>query len=298
MNSLFPIFYSKLTLSLTLITFLILSNILYCDIVITTSFAEPVPDDKGIIMFNYHGVQRKVYNPLNVATGGLYYLSMYESTGDKQYKKYFFNTANWLINNAEDRGGGKYVVWEYHFPWRYYGWIQSPYISSLAQATATMVLAHAYDLTKNKTFIDIANKAYQSLLVDYDQGGLMTIEDGGNSVFFHLLAKPGFTKIYVLNGHTATLIYIWQYYELTHDPLVKDIFYKGVNYLKNNLWKYDTGSWSFYDQMENLATVTYQKMHINQLRNLYDITGEPILKEYADRFKKYLDYNQALFSEN
>ena len=32
----------------------------------------------------------------------------------------------------------------------------------------------------------------------------------------------------------------------------------------------------------------YQKIHIDHLNKLYDITGEPILKEYADKFNKYL----------
>jgi hypothetical protein len=67
-----------------------------------------VPDDKGVMMYNYNGVQRKVYNPLFVANGGLKYYSEYENHGDKQSKQYFINTADWLVNNAKDKGGGKY----------------------------------------------------------------------------------------------------------------------------------------------------------------------------------------------
>ena len=57
---------------------------------------------------------------------------------------------------------------------------------------------------------------------------------------------------------------------------------------------YDTGSWSLYDQTlidqsENLSSDVYHKQIIGHLKQLYDITGESILKEYADRFNKYLN---------
>ena len=113
-------------------------------------------------------------------------------------------------------------------------------------------------------------------------------------MFFHELGKPGFPKTYILNGQTGALLHIWQFYELTNNPVSKSIFDKGINYLKHNLWKYDTGSWSRYDlkpigQIENLASMDYQKIHIDHLNRLYNITGEPILKEYADKFNNYMD---------
>ena len=52
---------------------------------------------------------------------------------------------------------------------------------------------------------------------------------------------------------------------------------------------YDTGSWSLYDLTENLSSDSYHKAIIGQLKMLYDITGESKLKEYADRFDKYLN---------
>lgn len=265
------------------------------------AIAQPVHDDKGVIMFDYHGVQRKVYNPLNVASGGLTYFSKYQSTGDKQFREYFLNTVKWLVDNAKEKqqlgvGGTviNYSVWEYNFPWRFYGWISPPYSSSLAQATGIAVLTHAYELTGNETFLDVAKKAFGAFLVDYSNGGVISVEKDdhhdGESVFFHLLAKPDFPKIYVLNGHTGSLLYIWEYYKKSNDTRAKDLFDKGIRYLKENLWKYDTGSWSLYDQMEHLASDIYHKAHINHLERLYDISGQVVLKEYADRFKRYLVY--------
>lgn len=288
-----PIFYIMITGSIVISIFSITDYFSYDFLLIPTVFAERIPDDNGVMMYKYHTNENSVYNPLMLANAAEGYYTTYENTGDKKSKEYFINTANWLVNNAKDKEGGKYSLWEYDFKWPWYNELTPPYYSGYAQAIGMVVLARAFNLTNNEIYLDEANKAFQSLLVDYDKPGVMTIEDeNGDSMFFHELAKPGFQKTYILNGQTDALLHIWQYYELTNDPEAKSIFDKGINYLKHNLWKYDTGSWSRYDlkpigQIENLATTKYHKIHIEDLKALYDITGEPILKEYADKFNKY-----------
>jgi len=249
-------------------------------------------DENGVFIVDYHGVQRKVYNPLTVASGGLkYYTDYVKDKEDKeQSKNKFISSADWLVKNAYDKG--KYSLWEYEYPWKFYGWISPPYSSALAQAKGLQVLTLAYGLTGNEKYLDVAKKIIRSFLVDYDDGGFVTYEGiGNNSLFLHILAKPGFQKTYVLNGHTQSLLSIWSYYEKTKDPIAKTIFDKGINYLKENLVKYDTGDWSYYDLMENWTMRDYQKGQIQQLKALYQISKEPILKDYADRFEKYLKYS-------
>jgi hypothetical protein len=148
-------------------------------VTLLTASAEPVPNDNGVIMFNYRGLKHSVYNPLILASWGLSYFTEYENTGDNQSKEYFINTANWLADNAKDKeeqeepgggqGGGRYSIWEYDFTWPWYGGITPPYYSAYTQAVGIVVLAHAYDLTNNETYIDKAHKAFQALLVDYDR---------------------------------------------------------------------------------------------------------------------------------
>jgi heparosan-N-sulfate-glucuronate 5-epimerase len=257
--------------------------------------ADPEPDENGVMISNYHGVQRKVYNPLISANGGLlYYRDLENSVNTEKSKEYFINTANWLVENSinktdELKSGEEYAVWEYDFPWRFYGWVEPPYYSALAQAESIYVLALAFDLTNDEKYLQTANRAMKAFFVDYNSGGLATVEaHDGSSIFMQILAKPGFVKTYVLNGHTQALIFLWRYYEMTNDINAKVIFNKGVNYLKENLWKYDTGTWSSYDLLENLSTREYHKAEISQLEELYDITGEKIFKVYADKFEKYL----------
>ena len=254
---------------------------------------EIKPDENGVLTVDYHGVQGKVYNPLTVASGALKYYSDYVKEIDKEQSiNKFISSADWLVNNAKDKG--VYSLWEYDYPWMFYGWVSPPYSSALAQAKGLQVLTLAYELTGNEKYLDVAKKTIRSFLVDYEQGGFVTHESvGNNSLFLHILAKPGFPKTYVLNGHTNSLLTIWSYYEKTQDPIAKTIFDKGINYLKGNLVKYDAGNWSYYDLMENWAMTDYHKGQIQQFKMLYQITREPILRDYADRFEKYLKYSSV-----
>lgn len=259
------------------------------------SVAEPEPDKNGVIISNYHGVQRKVYNPLVSASGGLMYYKELENSDTENSKQYFINTADWLVKNAVNKTNGanseeEYAVWEYDFPWKFYGWVEPPYYSSLAQAESIYVLALAFDLTGEEKYLLTARKATKAFFVDYEDGGLSTTETpDGSSAFLQILAKPGFIKTYVLNGHTQSLIFLWRYYELTNDTNARIIFDRGVNYLNKNLWRYDTGTWSSYDLLENLATPEYHRAEITQLNELYEITGQDVFKTYAEKFEKYLE---------
>jgi heparosan-N-sulfate-glucuronate 5-epimerase len=298
-----PIFYIMITGIIAISIFSIADYYSYDFLLISTVFAQPIPDNSGVMMYKYPNIGHNVYNPLAISSGGLDYYSKYQNTGDNKSKEYFINTANWLVNNAKDKEEGKYSVWEFDFPWPWYSELTPPYYSGYAQAVGIVVLARAYDLTNNTMYLDAANKAFQALLFNYDDGGVATIEDDkGDLMFIHELGKPGFPKTYILNGQTGALLYIWQFYELTNNPVSKSIFDKGINYLKHNLWKYDTGSWSRYDlkpigQSENLASMHYQEIHVDHLNRLYNITGEPILKEYADKFNNYIDGRTSKYME-
>ena len=246
--------------------------------------ASLVPDENGVVMYDYGGSLGVVYNPKVAAHAGLKYYDQFLSTGDPQAKKHFLNTADWLVAHATDRGN--YSVWEYGFAWRSYGGLTPPYASGLAQAEGVNVLTRAHNMTGDDRYFVEAKKAFSAFMVDYEDGGVAS-DEGRDSLFLQLLAKPGFQKTYVLNGHTNSLLFVWQYYQYTHDYQALIVFGKGVNWLLQNLPEYDSGDWSYYDRLGNKAWDNYHQGHVSQLGRLYEITGEPVLKEYSNRFAAY-----------
>lgn len=259
----------------------------------TSNDARLVPDASGVVMYDYGGSTGTVYNPKVVAVEGLRYYHNFQYAGVEEEKEYFLNSADWLVGNASIKEGGRYSLWEYDFPWMFYGGIAPPYTSALAQAEGAELLAKAYAVTNEDKYLRAAQKAVAAFLVDYDKGGVASLEDDGDSMFLQLVAKPGFQKTYVLNGHTGALLHLWEYYKITNDKVAKDVFDKGIRYLKNNLPQFDSGDWSYYDRMGTLAKESYHKGHIKQLEYLYDVTNEPILEEYGYKFSVYYDKKQA-----
>jgi heparosan-N-sulfate-glucuronate 5-epimerase len=271
----------------------------------TNTSTSSISDKKGIVMYNYGGRIGKVYNPLIIAQAGQKYYQKYlNDSGDKKSKEFFLNTADWFVKHAKEKqiDGFHYSLWVYDFPWPFYGGLTPPYSSALTQSAGIKILILAHNMTGDKKYLDAADKAFGSFLVDYDKGGVITREadkenysgdsssndSNDNSIFLQEIAKPGYLKTYILNGHIFSLIDLWNYYEYTHDNNAAIIFNKGVKYLKDNLWKYDTGKWSYYDQIEDPASNGYQKIHTEQLAKLYNITGEPILKTYSDKFARQI----------
>lgn len=248
------------------------------------SATGPVADENGVMMYDYGGSTGTVYNPKMVAQYGIINHDSFMETGDLQARQSVISTADWLLSHSSDKGN--YTLWEYGFKWSSYGGLNPPYASALAQAEGIYVLTLAHNMTGNDRYLAEAKRAFGAFMVDYDRGGVAS-DEGKNALFLQLLAKPGFQKTYVLNGHTNSLLFIWKYYQYTQDYRALIVFGKGMNWLVGNLHRYDTGEWSYYDLEGNLARDNYHQGEIIQLGKLYEITGEPVLKEYSDRFTAY-----------
>ena len=242
------------------------------------------PDEKGVMLHDYGGKIGKVYNPTVVGLEGTRYYYDYQATGNFESRQKFLNTADWLVEHAKDKGS--YSLWEYSFDWPHYDGFKAPYSSALAQARGIDVLIKAYDETGEEAYMQEARKAFGSFVVEYEDGGVVSNE-GDDSVFLQILAKPGAPKTYVLNGHTKSLLLIKEYYEYTNDYRAMLVFGKGMNWLLENLPRYDAGNWSYYDLLGKTASKSYHNGQTKQIAQLYDVTGEPLLKKYHLRFAGY-----------
>jgi heparosan-N-sulfate-glucuronate 5-epimerase len=71
----------------------------------------------------------------------------------------------------------------------------------------------------------------------------------------------------VLNGFIFALLGVHEYYERTGNKDAKYLFDKGIIELKNHLSDYDTGEWTYYDQVGNIASIGYHSLHVNKWHN-------------------------------
>jgi len=86
---------------------------------------------------------------------------------------------------------------------------------------------------------------------------------------------------------------IYDYYCYQKDSDAEFLFQQGIRALKNDLPRYDYGKgYSYYDLLHRPA-VKYHKIHVEQLSQLFEITGEKIFKTYFENWKNF-DYNKNM----
>lgn len=197
---------------------------------------------------------------------------------DKKMLKKVICCANWALKNQSLNGSWKNFGYEYP---------KNPY-SSMAQGEGVSLLIRAYLETQNMRYKEAAKKAVDFMLLDIKNGG--TTEYNTGKIYLH-----EFTHLpVVLNGWIFSLFGLYDYILLTNDKIVEKVYNTSIFTLEEEIYRFDNGYWSMYNFDKMITSPFYHKLHIAQLEVLYDLTGIKIFKEYAIKWKKYLNkrYNK------
>jgi D-glucuronyl C5-epimerase C-terminus len=249
--------------------------------------SKTITDNNGITLVDY-GNNQVVENPLVIADSGLQYYSMYRKTGDPVAKEKFFNNIDVLNKTKTD--SGKAYIWAYNFPDPSYN-ITPPWYSALAQSKILLAFEYAYELTGDENYRNIANKTLRSFSTPISDGGVMYPDPNSSGYWYEEVASPQRDKPpFVLNGHLEVLIHLSEYYNLTKDDFAKVLLDKGVSAAEAHLKDYDANYWTYYDREGNWA-YDYQYTHVDEMKELYAITGDKIFLDYYEKWSRYLPLN-------
>ncbi len=245
-------------------------------------------DNLGVPMLNYHGDIGLQYNPIAISQWGLGNYNLWKDNhSDKRYNN-FIKVADWLVDNLNKNSNGLYV-WMHEFDWVYKQKLKNPWYSGLAQGQGLSVLTRAYYETQNKEYLDASKKVYDSFLVNVENGGVTDIDDNKNLwIEEYIVDEP----THILNGFIWGLWGIYDYWLLTKDEDVKKRFDQYVKTIKFNIHKYDIGYWSLYE-LSNLkikmrASIFYHRLHIVQLKILYNMTNIEIFDKVSTKWNNYI----------
>jgi hypothetical protein len=246
---------------------------------------EPVRRDiNGLAVVSYPepiGVQRYAISIADVAMDDY---QSYVSTGNDISRTRFLHASGWLVDHIDERGINRVT-----FDWRKYN-LTAPWQSGMAQGLILRVLQHAYEITGEQRYSDAAQKVLHSFLIDVKDGGVTYTEEWWYEEYAD---DAGGSEPHVLNGMMYATLDLLDYYKRTKEPLAKDLFEKGVQSLKSNMWKYeapDGSGYTYYDLHGNPAW-EYQEVHVRLARELHNATGDPIFKEYADRWQEFREWS-------
>ena len=136
----------------------------------------------------------------------------------------------------------------------------------------------------------MAEKALISFTKPVEEGGVTSFTQWGPFYEEYTSEVPTL----VLNGKIFAMCGIYDFVRVFPDNrLAQKLYKEGIETLKNILPEYDMGYWSRYNLCKaswypkvDPATISYQKLHVTQLKMLYQLTNEGLFKKYMLKFDK------------
>ncbi|MGH9579480.1 MAG: D-glucuronyl C5-epimerase family protein, partial [Terriglobales bacterium] len=237
-------------------------------------------------MLDYHGRVGLQYNPIAIAQYGLANFNLFHGGREEQRRRKFLAAADWLASNLEQNRAGLWV-WQHHFDWDYRTPLRAPWFSALAQGQGISLLTRAHLATGEARYLEAAQRAFGPFLFTVDHGGV-TIEDDKDGLWFEeYVVQP---PTHILNGFIWASWGVLDFFLATGERRAQELFQRAVRTLAANLDRYDCGYWSLYEQsgtrLPMLASPFYHRLHIVQLRVLYQLTGEESFARFAARWEE------------
>lgn len=245
-------------------------------------------DAAGVPMLDYHGRIGPQYNPIAIAQYGLANYNQLAQVSDAQQRREKFLAASkWLMANLTQNGKGAWV-WNHNFDWEYRNTLKAPWYSGLAQGQGVSLLLRAHRATGDATYLDAAQRAFATLNLPINEGGVLFTDDQGDVWIEEYLVNP---PTHILNGMIWASWGIYDYGLTTNDAAPRALFDRVAQTVLHNLERYDLGFWSLYEQsgtrLKMIASPFYHRLHIVQLRVMHKLTGNDLFLEYADRWQRY-----------
>ncbi|MFI4991066.1 MAG: D-glucuronyl C5-epimerase family protein [Solirubrobacterales bacterium] len=192
--------------------------------------------------------------------GNGYYLSGHENANLRQL-------LSEVLPLATKRAGG--IAWEYMFP---FDGGRPPWTSGLSQGTALQVLARSWSRFKEPELLTAAQQALGIFQTPPSSG--VQVKTPAGAEYAEYTYAPSDR---ILNGFIQAVIGLYDYTQITKDPLGLKLFEAGDAEARAEVPHYDTGAWSLYDQFSE-SNLNYHELLTEFLQHLCERTrkGPPM----------------------
>jgi len=189
-----------------------------------------------------------------------YYLSGHENANLRQL-------LSEVLPLATKRAGG--IAWEYMFQ---FDGGRPPWTSGLSQGTALQVLARSWQRFKEPELLTAAQQAL-GIFQTAPSSGVQVKTTAGSEYAEYTYAPSD----RILNGFIQAVIGLYDYTQITKDPLGLKLFEAGDAEARVEVPHYDTGAWSLYDQFSE-SNLNYHELLTEFLQHLCERTrkGPPM----------------------
>jgi hypothetical protein len=188
-----------------------------------------------------------------------------------------------MIPLAVNRGGGP--VWEYYFN---FDGGSPPWVSAMSQGTGIEALTRAYEASHDTSYLQLAHGALALFTVPPPIGVRVPTALGARYVQYSF--TPGTS---IINAFLQSLIGLYDYAQVSHDPLAQQLFDAGNAEAQAEVPSFDTGAWSLY-QPGVEDPLSYHELVTGFLQQLCQRTQAPVYCVTAQHFTAYLTTPPAL----
>jgi D-glucuronyl C5-epimerase C-terminus len=188
-----------------------------------------------------------------------------------------------MIPLAVNRAGGP--VWEYYFK---FDGGNPPWTSAMSQGTGIEALTRAYEASQNRSYLQLAHQALALFTAPPPTGVRVPTPLGARYVQYSF--TPGTS---IINAFLQSLIGLYDYAQVSGDPLAEALFNAGNAEAQAEVPHYDTGAWSLY-QPGVEDTLSYHELVTGFLQQLCQRTQAPVYCVTAQHFTSYLTTPPAL----
>jgi len=204
------------------------------------------------------GIEIQWLGTFGAANG--FYLSGHENANLRQL-------LSEVLPLATKRAGG--IAWEYMFP---FDGGKPPWTSGLSQGTALQVLARAWSRFKEPALLTAAQQALGVFQTPPPSGVQVKMPAGSEYAEYTYAPSDR-----ILNGFIQAVVGLYDFTQITRDPLGQALFEAGDAQARAITPRYDTGAWSLYDQYSE-SNLSYHELLTEFLQHLCERTrkGEPI----------------------
>lgn len=254
------------------------------------SFATEQVDAKGIPFVNYATENNispgKQYNATIVANYAIDYFNKYQQQKNLQYLQQFTNCIDWLKSNVTVQQGKAL----YYFNWQqaWYPLVKGGFTSGISSGRTIEALLFSFQALKDSSSLQLAKQLMSGYYIPIQKGGFTYQENNG--WWYEEIADSSLQTPNILDGHIYAILGAHKLWELTKDDSAKTLVDKGLQALKNKLPFYDAGNEIiYYDVYKKQADKKYKHILVNQMQQLWQITGDTTFKNYYNKWGRPLN---------
>jgi hypothetical protein len=183
-----------------------------------------------------------------------------------------------MVGLAAQRGSA--LAWEYEFT---FAGGAPPWTSAMSQATGVQALARASQRLGEDRYLQVARQAMQLFRLPPPLGVRVRTRAGARYLLYSYAPRE-----IVLNAFAQTLVGLFDYAQIAHDPTASALFAAGDRQAQRDVPAGDTGAWSLYQLGGPESDLGYHELLQGFLANLCERTGTAVYCDTAQRYARDL----------